>query len=105
MKLKLVIDQLPGHEQKGVIGKIYKSKGDKINAGDILFTIEAGKGSIKYKSKYNGVITSLDIDEGDTVTKNQVIGSVDGEEVSNCNNIKNNAPKKTSYSFGISTPF
>ena len=41
MSLKIVIDKLSGHDQEGVIGKIYKSAGDEIVEGDLLFTIES----------------------------------------------------------------
>ena len=102
MNVKITIDKLSGHDQEGVIGKIYKEAGNEITEGDLLFTIESGKGTLKYTSKYTGVITSLDIDEGDTVKKNQVVGQIHAE--GGCCKEEAAKSKKTSYSFGINTP-
>ncbi|QUI22164.1 dihydrolipoyl dehydrogenase [Vallitalea pronyensis] len=105
MSIELKIDKLSGHEQQGVIGKIYKQAGDDIAKGDVLFTIESGKGTMKYTSKYTGVLESLDVDEGDTVKKNQVVGHIQGDE-NQCKQEASTAkaPKKQAYSFGIHTP-
>lgn len=107
MKFYLIIEKLPGHDTSGKVGKINKEAGDSIKPNDIIFTIESGKGTVNFVSKYNGIIESLNIDEGDTVKKNQVVGQVIGEknEATNENNITDKTPaKKASYSFGISKP-
>jgi len=105
MNIKLVIDKLQGDDTKGTIGKMNKEVGDKITAGELLFTIESGKGVMKYKSKYNGIITSLDIDEGDTVMKKQIVGVVQGDDKQHCADDKAKIKaKKQNYTFGINTP-
>ena len=96
MKNTLIIDKLNGHDKDGKIGKINVVVGDSVQAEDVLFTIESGKGSLKYKSKYDGIVTDLTIKVGDVVVLDQEIGSIDGEEQV--------AKKSTGYSFGISKP-
>ncbi len=105
MNIEITIDKLAGHDQQGVIGKLYKQAGDDIVEGDVLFTIESGKGTMKYTSKYTGVMVSLNIDEGDIIKKNQVVGHIQGDE-SQCRKEEevSKVDKKQSYSFGIHTP-
>lgn len=107
MLFDLVIDKLPGHATSCKIGKISKRPGDIIKSGDVVFSMESGKGAMDFISKHNGTIENLTIDEGDTVKKNQIIGQLSGEKSveSDDNNITSaNITKKTSYSFGISKP-
>lgn len=96
MENTLIIEKLNGHDKDGKIGKISVAVGDSVQAGDILFTIESGKGSIKYKSKFDGIVTALTINTGDVVVLDQEIGSIEGE--------KKAEKKSTGYSFGISKP-
>lgn len=97
MKNTLVINKLNGHDKDGKIGKINFVEGDTVATGDVLFTIESGKGSLKYKSEYNGILTKLLIATGDVVVKNQEIGSIEGTK-------GEGKAKANAYSFGISKP-
>ncbi len=92
MKYDLIIEKLSGHDKSGKVGKINKKAGAVINSGDIIFTIESGKGNINYISKYKGILEQLLVSEGDIVNKDQVVGKVEGESV------------QTTYSFGINKP-
>mgnify|MGYP000932864526 CR=1 FL=1 len=69
MKYDLIIEKLSGHDTSGKVGKINKKTDDILNSGDVIFTIESGKGTIKYISKYKGTLEELLIAEGDTVKK------------------------------------
>lgn len=97
MKYDLIIEKLSGHDTSGKVGKINKKTDDILNSGDVIFTIESGKGTIKYISKYKGTLEELLIAEGDTVKKGQVIGRVEGELIQQ-------ELKKTTYSFGLAKP-
>lgn len=106
MKYDLIIEKLSGHDTSGKVGKINKKAGDTLNSGEIIFTIESGKGTMKYLSKYKGVLEQLLITEGDTIKKNQVIGKVEGDLVKE-EAVKPQttaSPKKTAYSFGFAKP-
>ncbi len=93
MKYDLIIEKLSGHDKSGKVGKINKKAGAVINSGDIIFTIESGKGTINYISKYKGVLEQLLVSEGDIVKKDQVVGRLEGE-------LSKSTPPST-YSFGI----
>lgn len=101
MIIDLVADKFPGHDTTGKVGKISKKAGDAIKTGDAIFAIESGKGSIKYQSKCDGVLTELYISEGDTITKGQVIGKAEGH-APEAASVKE--PKKAAYSFGLARP-
>lgn len=100
MKYDLIIEKLSGHDTSGKIGKINKKAGDALNAGDTIFSIESGKGTIKYTSQYKGVLEKLSITEGDIVKKGQVVGTVEGELFKETETVK----AKPAYSFGLAKP-
>ncbi|WP_019228876.1 dihydrolipoyl dehydrogenase [Sedimentibacter sp. B4] len=100
MKYDLIIEKLSGHDTSGKIGKINKKAGDALNAGDTIFSIESGKGTIKYTSQYKGVLEKLSITEGDIVKKGQVVGTVEGELFKETETVK----AKPTYSFGLAKP-
>lgn len=100
MKYDLIIEKLSGHDTSGKIGKINKKAGDALNAGDTIFSIESGKGTIKYTSQYKGVLEKLSITEGDIVKKGQVVGTVEGELFKETDTVKS----KPAYSFGLAKP-
>jgi dihydrolipoamide dehydrogenase len=109
MKYDLIIDTLIGHDTSGKVGKINKKTGDTLNPKDIIFTIESSKGTMKYVSKYKGVLEQFNITEGDPININQVIGKVDGELIQEIGATKakpSSQPdsKKVPYSFGLAKP-
>lgn len=97
----LIIEKLSGHDASGSVGKISKKVGDALKQGDTIFTIESGKGTVKYQSKYDGILKEFYISEGDTVKKGQVIGKVEGEMAPKA---IGQEQKKLAYSFGITKP-
>ena len=50
-----------------LIGKWYKGKGDKVSAGDILFTYETDKATFEEESKVDGIMLDVFFEEGDDV--------------------------------------
>lgn len=105
----LVVDKLSGHDTSGKVGKINKKAGDTLNYGDIIFTIESGKGTVKYTSQYKGILRQLSVAEGDIVKKGQVIGKIEGELIQANGAVKNQPasrqePKNTTYTFGLTKP-
>lgn len=109
MKFDLIIEKLSGHDTKGKVGKINKKTGDTLNSGDIIFNIESGKGTMKFTSKYKGILEQLLIAEGDEIKIGQVVGKVEGELIgepvtSKTQTISPQPPKKPAYSFGLAKP-
>jgi pyruvate dehydrogenase E2 component (dihydrolipoamide acetyltransferase) len=67
-----------------IIAKWHKKKGDKVNAGDILFTYETDKATFDEEAKENGILLDRFFEEGDDVpvlTNVCVIGQ-EGEDTS-----------------------
>lgn len=99
MKYILKIQKLSGHDKSAKIGKINKRSGDTVKPGDTIFTIESGKGTVKYLSEYDGTLERLDISEGDTITLDQVIGEIEGTEKS-----RSEEKSTPAYTFGFAKP-
>lgn len=80
MKIEIKFDKMIGHETKGLVGRMYKSKGDKVKNGEALFEIEAKKGNVEISSSTDGVIVELRVSEGDEVSKGQVLAIIEGKK-------------------------
>lgn len=98
----IIIDKLSGHDQEAKVGQVKVSVGDEVQKGDVLLTLESGKGAVKILASVPGLIQSLDVQDGDVVKKNQKVGVIKIPPGYQCE--KNDPPKKKAYSFGISTP-
>lgn len=107
MKKELFIEKLNGHDTTGMIGKISKVVGDTVQIGESLFTIESGKGALTFKSTEEGILLSFSVEEGQMVTKGQVVAVVEAVEHSASNENSKSATLKgasAAYSFGFSKP-
>ena len=60
----------------GLILKVHKKHGDKVNIGDPLFLLEAMKMENEIKSNTEGYISNINIKKGDSVEKNQILMSI-----------------------------
>lgn len=98
----IIIDKMSGHDQEAKVGQVKVAVGDEVQEGDILLTLESGKGAVKILASVPGLIQSLDVQDGDVVKKNQKVGVIKVAAGYQCE--KNDPPKKKGYSFGISTP-
>lgn len=105
MKIDICVDNLSGHDTSGKLGKINLEVGDKINPGDLLFTIESSKGSAKNKSKYKGEIVEILAKTGDTLKKGEPVMIIEGnsDQVEE-EKEKEKGSKNNKYSFGFSKP-
>jgi len=65
-----------------LIGQWYKKKGDKVSAGDLLFTYETDKATFEEESKVNGILLDIFFEEGDDVEclVNVCVIGVEGED-------------------------
>lgn len=57
----------------GVILRVYKNKGDFVNSGDILLTLEAMKMESDLLAPISGKITELNVSKGDTVQEGDLL--------------------------------
>lgn len=104
MKCELIIEKLSGHDTNAKVGKISRKVGDEIKVGDVLFSLESGKGNLNFTANANGTLMLLSIEEGQTVAKNDVVGFIEGERPDKKDNSDKVSPKKPNYSFGIAKP-
>src|SRR3989339_1986904 len=65
------------------IGKIYKSEGDKVKKGEILFEIITDKATFDIEADADGIILSLECREGQTIKVLEVLGYIgyEGEQI------------------------
>jgi dihydrolipoamide dehydrogenase len=98
----IIIDKLSGDDKEAIVGQVKIAIGDEVKKGDLLFSLESSKGVVKVLAKVSGKIRTLDISDGDTVSKSQKVGSIDTTDMTHSEPFV--AVNKKTYSFGISTP-
>ena len=60
----------------GKVGKILVKKGDYVNAGDVLVTLEVEKENHDYKSEIDGIVKEIGCEEGKYTKRSQVLAVV-----------------------------
>ena len=75
--VKLVKSLNKNNETK--IIKVLKNVGDSIKINDAIFEVESGKGASSVNSKAQGIIHSINVKEGDTVSGDKVLAQINGE--------------------------
>src|SRR6056297_3055598 len=91
-----------------IMGQWYKSVGDRVSEGDILFSYETDKASFEEEAKEDGILLAAFFEEGDEVpvlTNVAVIGK-EGEPVDEFNPQSEAAaqPEKAAASSGEEPP-
>jgi len=81
VKLNVCVEKLSGHDTSGKLGKINYKVGDHIEPGDVIFSIESSKGSVKNKSSHSGEILEIVAKTGDTVKKGDTVMIIEGEAI------------------------
>ncbi|NLL69517.1 MAG: dihydrolipoyl dehydrogenase [Epulopiscium sp.] len=76
MYVEITLEKLSPGAKEGKIGKLHKQMGDEINIGDTIAEIEGKKGNIPVKSKVQGTLESLEVDEGSIVKIGDVLAKV-----------------------------
>ena len=77
---EILVEKLAGFSKSAKIGKINIIKGEKINKGDVILTLECGKATIELESKVNGTIKDIKVEEAQEVELNDVIAIVECKE-------------------------
>ncbi len=93
MEIKLL--KISGHEKTAKVGKITVTVNQEVKAGDVLVNLESKKGNVQVVSEYNGKITKVLIEEGNSVNINDSLFDIDGEKG------KAEKAEKKGYSFGL----
>lgn len=98
MKKDIIIEKLSGHDKEAFVGKVNLKKGDKISKGDVVLTVESGKGTFAIQSEFTGEIINLTVNEGDLLKKGDKIGEI------NASSDQVSGEEKQTYSFGLAKP-
>ena len=99
MEFKICVEKLNGHDKSGKLGKVCVNVGDSVSVGDVLFSLESGKGSLKSTSAYNGKVKQVVAKTGDTLKKGDAVLVIEGEKGSG-----SDQKSKKAYSFGLAKP-
>lgn len=89
-----------------IISKWHKKKGEKVNAGDILFTYETDKATFDEEAKVEGVLLDIFFEEGDDVPclLNVCAVGQEGESAAEFNPNAGSAPKAEEAPQQVETP-
>ncbi len=82
MLVEIKVPVLPESVTEGTLGAWHKQVGDSVKQDDIIVDLETDKVVLEIVATASGVITSIDKEEGDTVTNNQILAIIDTEAAS-----------------------
>jgi len=77
--MDVLMPQLGETVAEGKIVKWFKSVGDKVAAGEVLFEIETDKTSMEVPTMEGGVLTEIRVKEGETVPVSAVVAVMAGD--------------------------
>lgn len=79
MRVELRLSELPNNAEEAKVVRICKKAGDEVRAGEVVFEIEAGKGSMSIGANASGRIESIEVEEGSSVNLGAVLAVIEGE--------------------------
>jgi 2-oxoglutarate dehydrogenase E2 component (dihydrolipoamide succinyltransferase) len=82
MLVEIKVPVLPESVTEGTLGAWHKQVGDTVKESEHIVDLETDKVVLEIVATSAGVITSIDMEEGATVTNNQILGKIDTEAVS-----------------------
>ena len=75
--------------EEGVVAAWLKKVGDKVSEGEILAEIETDKATMEFESFYEGVLSHIAVQEGQTVKVDELIAIISESEIDVDNALKN----------------
>ena len=81
MLVEIKAPVLPESVTEGTLGAWHKQVGDTVKQDDIIVDLETDKVVLEIVATASGVLTSIEMEEGATVTNNQILGRIDNEAV------------------------
>jgi len=81
--MEVLMPQLGETVNEGTIAAWHKAAGDSVEKGDMLLDVETDKVATEITAPVSGVLTSIDVPEGETVDVGTILAviTVEGEEV------------------------
>ena len=97
----ITMPRLSDTMEEGTISTWLKKVGDKVSEGEILAEIETDKATMEFESFYEGVLSHIAVQEGQTVKVDELIAIISENEIDVDNALKN---YKSSGSTPVSKP-
>ncbi len=82
MLVEIKVPVLPESVTEGTLGAWHKKVGDAVKRDENIVDLETDKVVLEIVATHDGVLNSIDVEEGATVTNNQVLGKIDTEAAS-----------------------
>ncbi len=79
MLVEIKVPVLPESVTEGTLGAWHKKEGDRVKRDENIVDLETDKVVLEIVATETGVLTSIDMEEGATVTNNQVLGRIETE--------------------------
>jgi 2-oxoglutarate dehydrogenase E2 component (dihydrolipoamide succinyltransferase) len=79
MLVEIKVPVLPESVSEGTLGAWHKKVGDSVTQDENIVDLETDKVVLEIVATATGVLTSVEMEEGATVTNNQVLGKIDTE--------------------------
>ena len=67
--------------EEGVVATWLKKVGDKVQEGEILAEIETDKATMEFESFYDGILSHIAVNEGETVKVDELIAIISENEI------------------------
>ncbi len=97
MSEKITVPTLGESVTEATVSKWLKSQGDKVVADEPIVELETDKVNVEVPAPSNGVLGSIDVQEGETVNVGSLLGTISknlAKDTSGSNEIKNYSPPK-----------
>ena len=85
----ITMPRLSDTMEEGTISTWLKKVGDKVSEGEILAEIETDKATMEFESFYEGVLSHIAVQEGQTVKVDELIAIISESEIDVDNALKN----------------
>lgn len=79
MMVEIKVPVLPESVTEGTLGAWHKKVGDVVKQDENIVDLETDKVVLEIVATASGVLTSIEMEEGATVTNNQILGKIDTE--------------------------
>ena len=88
MRREIRIQSLPGFQSEAKIGKLSVKPGDIVKKDQEIASIEGAKATVELKSQWDGEIISIEVQEGETVRAQSLIGIMEADESEEASQVK-----------------
>ena len=78
--VEVALAGLPPHAEEATIQSWFFEEGDPVSEGDDLVELAVEEGTVTLQAAASGILAEVYYDEGEVVTKGEVLCTIDNEE-------------------------